>query len=273
MRSDQDDPADLTKPAMKNACANIQPTTDQLDTSQTGIKSRKSGSFRTSFSSNSNLIERIEKKLNTLLTSILSDSLTNPNDLLFILIDDSDILLQILTSNEIVDEYTLITSSYETRILFDTILKWYHTNQPVIKSNLLISNLISHVKLIVIGNDQYLNKYAQVYVDLLKSDTNVAQFFKHYFVPRNTSILATYMCKLSASYNALFGDEFWSKLDSEIKNLAFRDVWSRLIKYIGGSSSKEYSILPLQIGKTLAPTYNLFFHFISSFLGQNKCES
>jgi hypothetical protein len=211
------------------------------------ISTRKSSSFRTT---NNNLIEKIESKLNNLLSA---NSLTsNDYDISFILIDDSDNLLQILTTISSEQEFILITSYFEIRILFETILKWFQTQTSVNMSNKnnILTNLILHIKLIIIGNDQYFNKYAQIYVELLKNNESLIQFLKHFFIPRSTSILATYMCKLSHIYNSLFGDEFWSKLDTDMKNCCYKDVESRIIKYVN-LSWKDYSILPLQIGEIM----------------------
>ena len=211
------------------------------------ISTRKSSSFRIT---NNNLIEKIESKLNNLLNT--SSLTSNDYDISFILIDDSDNLLQILTTISSEQEFILITSYFEIRILFETILKWFlaQTSQNIANKNNILTNLISHIKLILIGNDQYFNKYAQIYVELLKTNENLIQFLKHFFIPRSTSILATYMCKLSHIYNSLFGDEFWSKLDTDMKNVCYKDVESRIIKYVN-LSWKDYSVLPLQIGEIM----------------------
>ena len=84
------------------------------------ISTRKSSSFRIT---NNNLIEKIESKLNNLLNT--SSLTSNDYDISFILIDDSDNLLQILTTISSEQEFILITSYFEIRILFETILKWF----------------------------------------------------------------------------------------------------------------------------------------------------
>jgi len=87
-------------------------------------------------------------------------------DTVFILVDENDPLVSDLSF----DNMFVVKSASEIRCLNDNICK---------KTSQLL------VKIVVLGNDQYLNKYIQSYIELIKMNESIQSSIQHYFVPRN----------------------------------------------------------------------------------------
>lgn len=102
-------------------------------------------------------------------------------------------------------------------------------------------------KFVVMGDDQYLNRYLQTYVDLLKTNESTLTSLKHYFIGRGASVMSSHLCKCSSLYASLFGDEFWQQLDQEVAKSP-KEVLNRLVRYV---QAKETSTNAFQIGEVM----------------------
>lgn len=158
-----------------------------------------------------------------------------------ILIDESDpFFIQITNGmHQHMDnnsDFIFITKLNEDLALMnEIIMKWFVQNRRFI--NLL------RVKLVLILNDLYLNKYLQIYLDLIRVNSDLPLVIRHYFIPRQTglnsqssSLLSKYLSRLSLAWTNLFMD------DNE------KDISLRILKYI---NAKDVCSVCVQIGEVM----------------------
>jgi hypothetical protein len=167
------------------------------------------------------------------------------NSDLFVFVEESDALMTHFSQELNFESHLLMKNWHELKIFNETIVKLSQTD-TFVKFN-------QSIKLVIIGNDQWLNKYAQSYLELTKENDTLGQLIKHFFVPRKKSILASHIGRLNSAYSSLFCDKFWLQLDDSIAEpgFLFKDIWERLSKY---ASQNETNVISFQIGECLLNT-------------------
>jgi phosphofurin acidic cluster sorting protein 2 len=191
--------------------------------------------------------EITESKLADLLK--YGDIVTGAGELVILFLDTNEPLGSFIVNNS--DKLygfggLLANSCKMLKQYLEVTLLWLNKNQqqqqqqqyPV--DNKLASFL---VKIVIVGCDQHLNEYTQLYIELIKKNESlVSQYFKHYYVPNSKkqrgSMLVACMSQLSAGYAALFCDDVWNSLETRLKSengssaASLKDiVWSRIVKY------------------------------------------
>jgi hypothetical protein len=153
-------------------------------------------------------------------------------DSVFVLVDENDPLgLDLSLGNMF-----LVKTASEMRCLMDNLAK-----------KLSIQTV---VKLVVLGNDQFLNKYTQSYIELSKANENILGSMQHYFVPRNKSIMGSYLGRVSPVYGSLFCDDFWANVE---ESGGMGELEARIEKYVG---RRESSSIGFQIGEACIDVFN-----------------
>jgi hypothetical protein len=169
-------------------------------------------------------------------------NITSDNDL-FLLIDETDALMVHFSHEFNFEAHLLIKSFAELKIFNETLLK-------------MLPKMQQPFKLVIIGPDQFLNKYTQSYLD--SRNEPFTHLVKHYFVPRSKSILASYIARINGTYCKLFCDEFWLKIDELMVELScaitFSLVWERICKYV--ESKRDGDSVSFQIGECILKTDN-----------------
>ena len=119
------------------------------------------------------------------------------------------------------------------------------------------------VKMILVGDDSFFSQYLQSYVENLRGDNAMISFLRHYFIPRQSSILGKELTEFGSAFNSLFGDTFWNTLDDEAGKRDLVEVWSRIRTYIDSPDTKNHC---LQIGEVLVNSQlsSLLMPFICS---------
>ena len=173
-----------------------------------------------------------------------------------------------------------LSQQRDIRCLFETLIVWFNKNKQQLQMNFnkkyqqfyyfqqqqqQQQNLVQ-IKVILFGNDQFLNQFLRVYVELFKTQ-DLLNLFKFYYIPyyNNNNITATYhlargFSQFDALYQSLFGDEYWLQLDSnlQINDIAIQRI-QRFIKY----SSQSY--VQLQICEVM-------LNYIDGTEAQNENE-
>jgi hypothetical protein len=163
-------------------------------------------------------------------------SSNEPNCLVFM--DENDPILSYLLDVAHDSNLLFMHKNKYLRTFVDALLKYLPT----------LSSKSQHLpKLVIMGDDQYLNRYLQTYVDLLKTNESTLTNLKHYFIGRGSSIMGSHLTKCSSSYASLFGDEFWQQLDQEVAKSP-KDALHRVMRYV---QAKETSTSPFQIGEVM----------------------
>ena len=256
-----------------------EPSETTLTTSQAAVKkpTRTSSFLHTSHqahtnnSNNNNDRKRIEKRL------------ADPDFVAFLVVDDVQQMAPFVSninnssnsngSKSDDSAHALFASSFalfgadEMRLLLDTLasrLKPAGVASPSSPCTQQRCNIACNI--ILFGNDQLLNKYAQAYVE---ASANVPQLdasglVRLHFVPRGgpdgaASILATHLCRVSATYKSLFGDESaWPLHNASARNnnnntCSSSDPIELLTNHLlayANCSSGAY-LLPLHIGEIM----------------------
>lgn len=194
----------------------------KLDTapSEASTELQRKLSFRAKLSFAEETLNEVFKK-----PDLLTDSV-------FVLVDENDPLGLDLS----LENMFLVKTAGEMRCLMENLAKKL--------------NIQTVLKLVVMGNDQFLNKYTQSYIELIKANENIQGSMQHYFVPRNKSIMGSYLGRMSPVYSSLFCDDFWANAE---ENSGMGELEARIEKYVG---KKESSSIGFQIGEACIDVFN-----------------
>ena len=171
-------------------------------------------------------------------------NITSNNDF-FVFIDESDSLMTKFNQELNFESHLLMKNWTEMGIFNETILKLAQTDN--------FTKFNQTIKLVIIGNDQCLNKYTQSYLQLINENESLGQSIMHFFVPRKNSIFASHIGRLNSTYYSMFCDEFWMKLDDSLSDsgVLFKDIWERMTRYVLRNDS---NVMSFQIGECLLST-------------------
>jgi hypothetical protein len=104
------------------------------------------------------------------------------------------------------------------------------------------------------GNDQLINQFLRVYVEIFKTQ-DLLNLFKFYFIPyysTSTQNLAKLLNQIDSNYQLLFGDDYWLQLDFNLQYYDFKDVILRIQRFIKYSSQ---TFVQLQICEVMINNY------------------
>jgi hypothetical protein len=152
----------------------------------------------------------------------------------------------------------------DLKILFETLVNWFLNN----KQKLLVLNnkkyqyynysvpsqQLIQIKIILFGNDQLINQFLRVYVEIFKTQ-DLLNLFKFYFIPyysTSTQNLAKLLNQIDSNYQLLFGDDYWLQLDFNLQYYDFKDVLQRIQRFIKYSSQ---TFVQLQICEVMINNY------------------
>lgn len=228
-----------------------------------------------------------DQKLDKMLKNLTEKRPLLENEYLFLLIDEADPLCHVLAQRakrlENLSYHEITASSAQSlsefKLAFYRVLAWLLKNETI---------LINHAenfyfKVLLVGNDQHVNRYLQAFVDMFKLDNEFIylKYFKHYFVPSNlvslnsTVKLASVISLLTTAdqhrspnakngggggYRALFGDKYWFEIirkkrivvshggDSDPVDTVYNEVWSRISRYLCAPLPNAKPNLPSSTG-------------------------
>ncbi|CAF0850023.1 unnamed protein product [Didymodactylos carnosus] len=181
-----------------------------------------------------------------------------------------------------------------------TPLKFKEYNLAVIsltllnEAKLVISNLIQRiqkctaqskqvtlVRVILLGNDAFVNAFLQSYVDCLASKPKEwMAYFRFYFIPLVSSYLATFLGSLDPQYHSLFG-EISSSANESSQLPDIRELVQKVNRYV---KTSQYT-LSLPIGEVMlnrkgrlpeedtSPTFLPFFCYVRLGTSSSSFES
>ena len=136
--------------------------------------------------------------------------------------------------------------------------KYQHYNQYSLAGAAMAqppSHQLIHFKIVLFGNDQFLNHFLRIYVEMFKSQ-DLLNLFKFYFIPyysaSSTQNLAKLLNQIDFNYQLLFGDDYWLQLDFNLQFYDFKDVLVRIQRFIRNSS---LTFVQLQIGEVMINNY------------------
>lgn len=210
--------------------------------------------------------EFIMRNLDNLLLS-LNSSTTTPIEITYYLIFDSNSFYSKLKEAQLNNSYLLNSNDLQRdlKLLFETLISWFNKN----KQKLLILNnkkyqqqyyyhnssqqpqqqqpQLIQMKIVLFGNDQFLNQFLRIYVETFKTQ-DLLNLFKFYFIPyyssqstmlppqTNSQNLAKLLNQLDSNYQALFGDDYWLQLDSNLQLYDPKDMLQRIQRFVRSSS-------------------------------------
>ena len=179
------------------------------------------------------LTQKIEHKLM---------NITSNNDV-FVFIDEYDALMTHFNQELNFESHLLLKNCQELNVFYETIAKLAQTDS--------FTKFNRKITLVIIGNDQCLNRYVQSYVAF--ENEILGTIIRHFFVPRKNSILASHIGRLNSMYYSMFCDDFWTKLDESIveSRVSFKEIWKRLTKYV---LKNDANVISFPIGECLIGT-------------------
>jgi len=144
-----------------------------------------------------------------------------------------------------------------------------------IQKNTSQSKQISVIKIVLLGNDAFVNAFLQSYVECLASRPHeYMNYFRFYFVPLGFSYLAKFLGNLDVQYENLFGLN-----DFNSENIDVKDLSQKIVRYL--KTSQRTIALP--VGEVMlnrkdrssdddsSPTFLPFFSYVS--LGTLSCST
>ncbi|CAF0993592.1 unnamed protein product [Adineta ricciae] len=135
-----------------------------------------------------------------------------------------------------------------------------------IQKNTSQSKQVSVIRLVLLGNDAFVNSFLQSYVECLASRPHeYMNYFRFYFVPLTFSYLAKFLASLDSQYELLFG-----AVESSNEAIDIRELTQKISRYLKTSQRT----LALPVGEVMlnrkgrlpdedsSPTFLPFFSYV-----------